>query len=131
MFKFESKKTDDIFKLTEDLLHNFRDLNSFLLDDEKDISPTYVLESVINFFLDGICKRNSTYKRNMFDASNELYVHPEERAVGVRWELKKIVKEICEKISIPQYVQNTYQYIPVHKTIHSLFKSAEFRDVYF
>lgn len=69
----------------------------------------------------------NVYKRNRLYASNELYVPPQENAIGTRWEL---IRDDSNR-AIPQIIQCTFQYVSILGTLRSLFKKEEFKSIYF
>lgn len=62
--------------------------------------------------------------------SNENYVEPIEKAIGTRWELKKVIFK-NRIIRVPRRLQCTLQYVPILQTIRSLFSNHEFASLYF
>lgn len=125
------KKTNEIFGLTEKLIHNLQKFNVRLIDDDNQMSPVKVIESTTDFFVDELRKRKSNYKRNLNNRKNEAFVHPKELSIGTRWERKRFTDEHGAQISIPKVVQNTYQYIEVKEIVQFLFNTKEFCDMYF
>lgn len=126
------KKTNEIFGFAEKLVRNLQNWNIRLLtDDSNHMSAVHVIDSTADFFVEQLNKQNSVYKRDLTNKKKETYVCPKELAVGTRYERKRFTEDCGVQISIPQVVQNTYQYISVKDTVQSLFRSKEFRDMYF
>lgn len=125
------KKMNEIFKLMETLVRKGYQFNTRLMNDDNGMAPQRVIESTSDSTVDKLQTKNSAYKRNLMNNLNEKYVSPDDCAIGTRWELKKYVDRNFEKCSIPQNVQNQFQYVPNNKTIQSLFKSDEFIQIYF
>lgn len=124
------KNTASIFKLSEQLVSNFANLNRRMLDDDNGMSPAHVITSTTSFFLDELSKCDSTYKRNNTIKSSDFFVEPKECSIGTRWEKVKVDKN-GKKISVPQIVQNTYQYISIVDTCVSILKSEKVAKLYF
>lgn len=125
------KNTNSIFRSCGSLVNNLKHLTVRMLNDDNQMTPSHIIESSTNLFLDQLAKRNSTFKRNNHLSASSFFVSPEEIAIGTRWELKKVIDHQGDKNSIEQIIQNTYQYVSLVKTIESLFKNEEFRNCYF
>lgn len=125
------KKTDTIFKLTKILVQNLCQFNSRLINDSNDIGPEEVIESTTNFIIGKLEKLDSAYKRSLANSLNKRYVQPEECAIGTRWELKKYNDKNGQKYSIPNNVQNQFQYVSIPNTVQTLFTSEKFCQLYF
>lgn len=124
------KNTNAIFRLCGTLVNNLKNLAVRMNNDDNQMTPSHIIESSTNLFLDQLTKRNSTFKRNKQLSSSCFYVPPREIAIGTRWELKKVIDHQGDKNSIEQIIQNTYQYVSPVETIESLFKNEEFRNCY-
>lgn len=126
------KKTTEIFKLTGKLVRNLQRCNDRLIaDNTNQMSPAQIIECTSDFAVDVLEKQNSAHKRTLSNKKNAAFVQPKELSIGTRWERKRVTDEHGVKISIPQVVQNTYQYISVEETVQSLFNSKEFCAMYF
>lgn len=128
--KLNTKTTTKIFQLSSKLIDETSDINIELLSDLGDETETIVKQ--INLTKDMIHSEfslyNNRYKFNKQLGLMSSYVHPEERAVGTRYDMKL---DRNEKIAIPRLIQSTCQFIPITKTLQALFQNEEFRYVYF
>lgn len=123
--------TDKIFKATINLIkqtHNF--YISTLNEDHSESSPAQILEQCSDFVCSKISQNKSTYLRKKQFKASESYVAPKECAIGLRWEMKKC-KRFGKVRKIPRLVQCTFQFVSIVETISSLFKSEEFKKMYF
>lgn len=125
------KNTNAIFRTCGELVTNLKELIVRLLNDDNQMTPSHVVESSSNFFLNQLRERNSTFKRSKQLSASGFYVPPKEIAIGTRWELKKVIDHQGNKNSIEQITQNVYEYVSPVATVQSLFKNEEFRNCYF
>lgn len=94
--------------------------------------PDSSIENIINttslIVSSEISMHDSLYKfgKNMMDRAS--YVHPEERAISSRYEMK--VDKIS-KISIPRLIQSTCQFVPITDQLKIMFENEKFRNLYF
>lgn len=75
-----------------------------------------------------ICMYDSQYKfwKNMMLGST--YIHPQEKAIGTRYEMKV---DKTSKISIPRLIQSICQYVPITEQLTILFQNDKFKKLYF
>lgn len=122
---------DSIFELTENLLKDVYEFNCASVNHNKnphDNGIAEILNVAQNDVLNEIQKYNTVYKRNKICEENELYVKPEEKAIGTHWESRK---DRQTKKSYPVHVQSILQYVPITKTLKSLFQQKHFRKLYY
>lgn len=122
---------DCVFNLTEDLLKNVLEFNCASLKQNLNSLDGRVSE-VLNIaqydVLNEMHKYNTVYKRNKLCEENEFYVKPEEKAIGTHWETRG---DPQTKKSYPHHTQSILQYVPITKTLKSLFQQRGFKKAYF
>lgn len=127
------KTTNKIFNLCDDLMQQYSMLlteviNAKVTDDEAKKIAVENIISVHDRIRQQIKSNNSQFKRNKIQKQNNLYVAPEEKAIGLKWiEKSSVDKDIRQH----QLTQTTFQYIPIVKTLKSLFQRDDFRNMYF
>lgn len=119
-----------IFSLIEDLLSDAYafNYNSMKNNMKADKYVFEVLEIAHDDVLNEVRKYNTAYKRNKINEENELYVKPENRAIGTHWETRRNFES---QIINPLHKQSSFQYVPITKTIKSLFLRPDFQQLYF
>lgn len=122
--------TDMIFKLCGTLIENLRIFNTTLIEDDNGFSTAQVLQITADLARSRIFKLKSAYQREQQIVSNQMYVAPKDTAIGTRWELKKIKKNGV-MIKVPRLIQTVFQYVSILSTIETLFRSSDFREMYF
>lgn len=78
---------DSIFSLCTELACEMKDANTRLINDVNGLNPTQVVDLTTDMVCNEFKKTKNSYRRNQLYTSNELYVPPQEKAVGTRWEL--------------------------------------------
>lgn len=124
------KVKNGFYNLVEDLLaesHAFK-CNLIKQTTGADENILEVLEVAHDTVLNEILKHNTVYKRNKICEKNELYVKPEERAIGTHWATRR---DSDMKQIYPLHVQSIFQYVPITKTLQSLFSREDFKKLYF
>lgn len=122
------KTTSYLFDMFLNLVKHFKDTSKELItmnngktESVKILDLTY---DVVNRSLKSFGKVKKT-KKSLF--SNINFVKPIEKA---RYELKKFRLK-NRIINIPRLVQSTLQYVPILRTVQSLFECKEFDTLYF
>lgn len=110
------KATDSIFKLCEELTENMK---IFCSDSTS-------IVDVSNHMSTKFHSMNSKNKRDKFFSKNATFIEPEEKAIGLHWEMKKH----SSSLYLPTQVQSKYQYVSITDTLISLFDKDDFRKVY-
>lgn len=123
--KHEDK--NHIFKSCCDLVDNIAALNMDLIDQNTGLTPMAAIKSSATFFRSKISEYSSRYLRNQKLVDNDLYVPPEERAIGTRIEMV-YNKEEC--LEIPTMIQSSLQYVPILSSLKIFFADKENRDLY-
>lgn len=127
--KLNRKESVIIFNLVNGLIGEFSDaLIGLLGDSHNGMTCTQLVNTMKDLVQSEFSLYNTDYKFNKTVCSNSSYVHPEERVVGTRYELKR---DKNTNISVPRLIQSTLQYVSIVKTLESLFRDEEFRKIYF
>lgn len=127
--KLNRKESIVIFNLVNGLIEEFSEsLIGLLGDNHSRMTCTQLVNTTKDLVQSEFSLYDTNYKFNKTVSSNSLYVHPEERVVGTRYEMKR---DRDTKISVPRLLQSSLQYVPIVKTLESLFRDEEFRKVYF
>lgn len=127
----KQKDTNTIFETSIELLKNFTIFNKkWLLDATLQTSPNDVMDFTFDIAYQHFLSYRSTYRQKTTLRRNKNFVEPVERAIGTRWEQKKM-KLNGRTIHIPRLIQSTLTYIPILETLKSLFMCEEFAALYF
>lgn len=119
------KNKDIVYCVLNNLVDSFHELAVGMLDcsavDAK-------ISEARNHVSGKICALNSSYKRKKQLKTHKHYVEPIEMAVGQKWKTKHDLQS-----HLPDHTlsQTTFQYIPILKTLQSLFSQDEFKQIYF
>lgn len=112
---------DSIFNFSNDLIRHVSQLYKNIVTNST--LESYVIKRIESIEAD-ISKRismmNSSYKRKKILQKDPLYVKPKTSAIGIRWDG-----------NLKTFVQCTFEYVSIQKTIQSLFTQREFRALYF
>lgn len=119
------KALDIIYKSFIDLIRKMRLLNKHLNTANNGINSEQAMDMSTNLICRKLSEFSTHFKRCKQFESNESYVPSQEFSLNVRWE-----NRTKEAASIPSLVQCKYQYISITDTIISLFKRADFRELY-
>lgn len=127
--KLNTKQSTSVFQLVINLVDELTIRNVELLrDSENEMSAEYITTVSSDLLKSELSLYTTTYRANKTLSSDSMYVHPEERAIGTRMELKR---DKTVNIAIPRLVQSPCQYIRISDTLVSLFKNVEFTNMYF
>lgn len=124
----KQKDTDSLFQMAHELFTKYKTLTKTWADDLENFEQAIELTS--DMALNHFAYHDTISKRNKKISKNNQFVAPEERAIGTRWELNK-KKVNGHVIQIPRQIQSTLQYVPILKTLRSLFENEEFASIYF
>lgn len=73
-------------------------------------------------------EHQTQYKRLKLLRRNPFYVEPESKVMGLKW---KTQIGVGQRIPDHTIVQNTFEYVPIMKTLKVLFSNPQFHDQYF
>lgn len=101
--------------------------NALKSKTKHEIETFEVLLVATNFIKERISSYDSQYKRDKKIFRNELYVPPQETAIGTRWEMKKNKQTYT---ALPKHIQSRFSFVPITQQLKSLFSRQHFRDLY-
>lgn len=116
---------DNVYQTFLDLMDNMESFNQYFI--ENGLSPAEACQFSIKFIRAKFSECSSRYKRDQMFESNEFYVKPVVRTLGVRWTNLQM-PNVPEPI--PRLIQNVFYKIPITQTIISLFRRDDFRAEY-
>lgn len=124
-----TKKTE-ILELVGDLIVKLSTTITNLYHSSKKDSGQIV--NIIDIAKDLVCSElgvyRTKYRHDKNISSRSSYIHPEERAIGTRYEMK--MDPVNKTCSIPRLVQSSCQFVPITKQIQVLFENEEFKKLY-
>lgn len=123
------KETDKIIRLFSENVDRTIDLTHAILDDHIRMKLSEAIRISGNLVRRKFSDYRSIHKRNVAISKNELYVVPQQIAIGMRWESIRIMVRERPR-SIQRRIQTYMQYTPLVKTLESIFKQKKFRDLY-
>lgn len=123
------KESTKIFQLTGKMIEQINAVNiELVLDPHNETSPERIMSMTKDLVQSEISLYATEYKFRKKISSTSSYVHPEERAIGTRYEMKRLRND---KIAIPRCVPSTLQFVRITETIKSFFEDEKFRYLYF
>lgn len=126
--KINIKEKVKVFDLVGELIETLNEINIEIFRDlTTDTAPAHALLTTNNLVHSEISLYETAYKYNKKISSSSTYVHPIEKAIGNRFEMKRCPKS---NVAVPRLIQSTFQFIPITKTVKSLFSNEEFRMMY-
>lgn len=122
------EKTDRIVELSILLIKNYEQLCQKLWNNETCDHFIDVLALASSYSVHKLSEHGSAHKRSKKLQQNELFVAPEEKAIGTHWEMCK-VKDM--NMAVPRLLQSKMHVTSITSRIESLFKQPEFKKMYF
>lgn len=122
------KNLDTIFCAFEQLILNYELLLKNIAPDHLKSQLDGVFATGTKFVIDKLKSHNSAKKRQKLLEKNECYVAPKDFGMALNWKSKK---KCGNDLIDHELVQSTYQYVPMHGKIDSLFKNDYFHKSYF
>jgi hypothetical protein len=119
---------NQVFSLCENIVNVFGFGVKKICTESKILSISEVVDVATDFVRSNINKFRSRYRRDRLFESNPLYVAPQEKMLGTRWEMKRNKKT---NVATPYIVPNKMQFIPLTTQLRTLFLSDDFRNEYF
>lgn len=121
------KERDTVYQLIDKVVGEFSSLVLAGLDIESD-NVEQKISDVQQYVLDKIHRYDSSYKREKELHVRKTYVPPDNMAIGLTWATKVNIKT-----GLPDHTitQPTFQYVPILKTLKSLFIQPQFKQSYF
>lgn len=121
-------ETTKVFQLVAELVDKLTLTNVQLFHDSNRMSPEYIANASGDLVKSELSLYTTAHKLNKKNSSGSLYVHPQERAIGTRIELKR---DRNINMAIPRVIQSTCQYIPISESLEALFRNKNFNQKYF
>lgn len=97
------------------------------LSQSEEHPHSRILEQTTEYICNKFMKMDTIYKQKKARKQNPLFVEPIEKPIGLTWKTK------IDPISgIPDhtYQQPTFHYVPIMKTLTSLFSQEQFKEMY-
>lgn len=119
---------DTIFRILSAITKHTCMVSSRLIEENNGMNSLHAVNAACDYICSEIDTFKSRYKRRKKMSSNPLYVHPSERAVGVRVEM------ILDKVTgdrMPCLIQSSLQQISVIDTLKSFFACPDNQRIYF
>lgn len=117
--------TDALYEISISLIIEYKRLAFDLL---KNHEGSEAIAFASDFLTEHIkSKSRSTYIRQQELKRNDMFVEPEERVLGLHWEMKGQRKIHS---NVPRLLPSKMHYIPILKTLESLFRQKDFREMY-
>lgn len=118
-----NKNTDTLISLCKNLIKNVQILQEKLFDSQGKSA----ISSGSEYVNKKLFERDSIYKRKKLLETNEKYVCPIEKPVGLIWQSKT---NPLNSIVDHKLIQTKYSFIPITGTIRSLFLCSAFEEMY-
>lgn len=88
----------------------------------------YAVSEGLNFIINRLRLRDSTYKRQKKIENTKYYVKPEEKPIGSKW---RMVPNSSKSIPDYELIQRRFQFVAISETLRSLFDNDVFKQMYF
>lgn len=116
------------FDLVSELIEKLNNANiEIVLDSDINSTPECALVTINNIVQSELSLYSTAYKFNKNIRLNSSYVHPEEKAIGNRFEMKRCPES---SLAVPRLIPSTFQFVSITKTLKSLFANEQFRSLY-
>lgn len=125
--RLNQNKTNAIFQLVEDSFAHAKLFNCRLMADNNGMNNIEVLNATTNFISSKLSEYKTNHKRKKKIEQNDLYVKPNEMAIGLRWDLVREHQKLAANLRL---VQCKFQYISLIQSLSSLFKRNDFNTIY-
>lgn len=124
------RDSNDVYVLLDGLTQKSKEFYMNLIEENSSVSPAHLLDQSADIIRNQLKQQSSVYKRNKGFSENDLYVKPQDIAIGLRWERKK-VKRNGRMLWVPRLIQSSFPFVSIVGTLNTLFKSKEFCEMYF
>lgn len=126
--KMKHDDKNNIFRILSAITKHTCKISSRLIEEENGMNPLHAVNAACDYICGEIDTFKTRFKRQKKMSSNPLYVHPSERAVGVRIEmlLDKSTGDL-----MPHLIQSSLQTVSLIDTLNSFFACADNRRIYF
>lgn len=127
----KQKTTTGLFDMFLSLLKHSNDAcKELIATDNGKTNPAKILDLTYDVVYRNLKSFRKVQKTKQTLSSNKILVRPIEKAFGTRYELKRL-RFKRRVIQIPRRLQNTLQFVPILRTLDSLFACKEFSTLYF
>lgn len=124
LLNLNEKQRDSIFKLIENLLQSYSEVQCRSLSN---VGERENLSELSEKMCQNFSAKNSMYKRLNDARNNSLFVPVAQKTAGVKWNYKL---DPTKEIPNHYLEQNTFHYVPIEDTLHSLFNRPEYENEY-
>lgn len=119
---------DEVFRILSAITKQTCKISSRLIEENNGMDSLHAVNAACDYICSEIDAVKSRYRRRKKMSSNPLYVHPSERAVGVRVEM---LVDKSTGNTMPSLIQCSLQQISLIDTLKSFFACPENRRIYF
>lgn len=118
------KETNAVFDICKNLLINTEYLLKSLMISSN---SEYAVSEGLNFIINRLRLRDSTYKRQKKIENTKYYVKPEEKPIGSKW---RMVPNSSKSIPDYELIQRRFQFVAISETLRSLFDNDVFKQMF-
>lgn len=126
--KMKHNDKNKMFRILDSIVKRTSMISSNLIKGRNGMNSLQAMNAATDYICNEIDAFKSRFMRQKKMSSNPLYVHPSERAVGVRVEMQldKVTGE-----EMPCLIQSSLQYISIIESLKSFFANSDNRKTYF
>lgn len=125
------KNVDEIVEMCQKLIEKQHTLFENTLkktDDNVDTKIVNVSQAATSYSCNKLKELKTDYLRKKYIKSNEYFVAPEEKAICLKWCVKRVPHN---DLHYDHTKQGTYQIVKPSKTLKALFSNPDFRKLFF
>lgn len=119
--------TNEIFRLTNTLLENCREMCQRSMDVSSIVSPQETLDSSMDVLINGLQRFDSTHKRRTFLGNQPSFVKSNSIGIGTHWETKR---DKHSNTLLPVRKQSEFCFFSPIDIIKTLFEKPHIYDTY-
>lgn len=126
--KMKHDDKDTVFRILSAITKHTCKISSRLIEEDNGMDSLHAVNAACDYICSEIDMVKSQYRRRKKMSSNPQYVHPTERAVGVRVEM------LLDKLTgntIPCLIQSSLQQISLIDSLKSFFACPDNQRIYF
>lgn len=120
------KCTDSVFKLCEKLVRGIKEFGTDMVE-KNETDAVNIIKDLSNKVINKLHSFDSQPKREKLFKKSENFVEPESKSICTRWEMKE--NPITKKM-VAEQLPSSFQYVPITKTLLTLFDQNNFKDLY-
>lgn len=126
--KLNQKESNQIFQLVGNLIEEIYTVNVDVLSDpNNEMSPRLIASMTKDLVRSELSLYDTAYKYQKKISASSLYVHPEEKAIGTRYEMEMNKQR---GIAIPRLIQSKMQFVPITESLKAIFEKDDFLQIY-